>query len=82
MNHYYYFIIGVIAVLVLIEIGTMITKRSKRKSVDAKYKSANISEWSYQRFARFFGEVKPYWIVLVGNPEPQADKAYPLPYIQ
>ena len=56
MNHYYYFIIGVIAVLVLIEIGTMITKRSKRKSVDAKYKSGNISEWSYQRFCRFYGD--------------------------
>lgn len=34
--------------------------------------------WGHQEgeYCNFYGEVKPYWITLVGNPEPQLDKTF------
>ena len=34
--------------------------------------------WQHQGgdYCRFFGENRPYWMTLVGNPEPQADKVF------
>lgn len=39
---------------------------------------ANTLMWEHQAgdYNRFFGENKPYWMTLVGNPEPQADKTF------
>ena len=45
-------------------------------SIDnATYKT---SLWGHQKgsYGRFFGENKPYWMTLVGNPEPQVDKMF------
>lgn len=34
--------------------------------------------WKHQagEYCRFFGENKPYWMTLIGNPEPQMDKIF------
>ena len=40
--------------------------------------AATSTIWKHQAgdYCRFFGENKPYWMTLVGNPEPQLDKTF------
>lgn len=50
----------------------------KDKRLWLKTDSAGTLMWEHQAgdYCRFFGYNQPYWMTLVGNPEPQADKTF------
>ena len=49
-----------------------------RKRMGGVYINYPCKLWKHQAgdYCSFFGKTKPYWITLVGNPEPQQDKIF------